>query len=298
MSAKTKINWADATWNPVSGCSHASDGCRSCYAESIERRFSQKWYGEKWLPWTKENAAHNVRLHFDRLSQPLHWTKPKRIFVCSMGDLFHDEVPWDFINRVFAIMAMASQHTFLVLTKRQRKMLGYLLGPDVHNNVELYAEKMKPSTGPFSPKYAFSWPLPNVWLGVTAENQATADERTPLLLQTPAARRFVSAEPLLGPIRIDAIEWLDMVIVGGESGPKARPMNPDWVRSIRDQCQAADTPFFFKGWGAWAPNCLCDTREAHRTIERPEGNRGVMFRCGKKATGRELDGRIWNEVPK
>ncbi len=305
---KGGISWTDETWSPVTGCSKVSEGCQNCYAEAMARRFKKDW-----KPWTAANAEHNVRLHPERLEQPLRWRKPRRIFVASMGDLFHDEVPWPLIDQVFAVMGMASQHTFQVLTKRPRKMRGYFLEPNVHNNVELSAEKIKSSTGSFSPKHVFPWPLPNVWLGVSIENQRTADERIPLLLQTPAALRFVSIEPMLGPVDFsDApldpesmmgpwtdLAFLDWVIVGGESGPRARLMKTEWARSVRDQCQEAGVKYFFKGWGKY-----CETDQLpEETWARLDaavnlgGQPSYIAGVGKKAAGRELDGREWNEAP-
>lgn len=318
MGSKTKIEWVinpdgtqGETWNPVSGCSKVSDGCQNCYAESMTRRFDKSW-----KPWTKANAERNVQLFPGRLDIPLHWRKPRKVFVCSTSDLFHEEVPWYYIDQVFARMGAARNHTFLVLTKRPRKMRGYFIDPGVRERTRKIAQLMgvKVQTDPFwISADLWKWPLPNVWLGVTAENQATADERIPLLLKTPAAKRFVSIEPMLGPLVLDApgrpwlttevdheedtkIEW---VIVGGESGPKARPMHPDWARSIRDQCLATDTPFFFKGWGRYVrtgqlPDDIWRRLEADGKIGHPTDVVGL----GKKAAGRELDGRIWEEMPK
>ena len=275
MGDKTKIEWCDATWNPTSGCSHVSEGCRHCFAESIAHRFQKDF-----KPWTAPNAAHNVRLHAERLEIPLRWRKPRRVFVNSVSDLFHEQVPNAFIDGVFGIMLTAENHTFQVLTKRHKRMQEYL------------TRRSNLSGGP----------LPNVWLGVSAEDQKTFDERTKYLLQTPAAKRFVSLEPLLEPIilddgafggghtalttEIDHLEdtKLDWVIVGGESGPGARPMKLEWVRSIRDQCLSVGVPFFFKQWGAWKP--IRETMGSYR-----------LERVGKKAAGNVLDGRTWEEMP-
>lgn len=240
----TTISWTNKTWNPVVGCSHVSDGCRNCYAERMYRRFHKGA-----LPWTVENAGANVHCIWDRLSQPSHWRKPSMVFVNSMSDLFHEQVPDSFISAVWNKMRENDRHTFQVLTKRPERMLEWVGYWYPHG-----------STSP-----------PNIWLGVSVENQRAADERIPLLLQTPAAVRFLSCEPLLGPIDLrnlclehnyflDALtgkedanvgpakEWecIDWVICGGESGPGYRPMGLDWARSIRDQCIAADVPFFFK----------------------------------------------------
>lgn len=244
----SNIEWTDVTWNPVTGCSKVSPGCAHCYAEALSLRF-----GTSKKPWTPENAAENVVLHPERLDAPLHWRKPRRVFVNSMSDLFHELVPDSFIVDVFRVMAQAEQHTFQVLTKRPERMRDML-------NDQIIMCDLSCVILP-GPRWA-TWPLPNVWLGVSVENQHWADERIPLLLQTPAAVRFISAEPLLGPvnlkqagaIRMDT--WhadhgqLDWVIVGGESGPKHRPFDAHWARDIRDQCASAGVPLFVKQLGA------------------------------------------------
>ncbi len=315
--SRTKIEWADAVWNPVTGCTKVSEGCRHCYAERQVQRFGDRVHPD---------GGHDFRrvmMHCSKLDQPLHWRKPRRVFVCSMGDLFHDDVSDEFIAAVFGVMAASPQHTFMVLTKRPERMHAYAarldaLMPHLQDTDERTLGDTRWGSGVHFPDF----PLSNVWLGVSTENQAAADERIPLLLQTPAAVRFVSCEPMLGPV--DVSKWLrprsaphkdgyggdhapgftsdlrvlDWVICGGESGPGARPMHPDWARSLRDQCAAAQVPFFFKQWGEWAPNCLCDKKRPCRTTPRPEpGHLGCMFRCGKKAAGRELDGRTHDEIP-
>jgi protein gp37 len=209
----------------------------------------------------------------DTLLKPLRWKRPRMIFVNSMSDLFHEAVPWRVIDRVFQVMELAEKHTFQVLTKRAQVMREYL-----RNSRRAQSARV--------------WPLPNVWIGVSAERQKEADERIPDLLATPAAVRFLSAEPLLGPLDIirympDPTEncpqtRLDWVIVGGESGPRARPMHPQWARDIRDQCQTAGVAYFFKQWGEWTPTNMIS---------------GEYERVGKKAAGRRLDGRTWDEMP-
>ncbi|HWR66089.1 MAG TPA: phage Gp37/Gp68 family protein [Bellilinea sp.] len=297
---KTTIEWADEVWNPVTGCTKVSQGCKNCYAERVAERF----WGERKFT--------DVRMHPERLEDPLHWKKPRRVFVNSMSDLFHPDVPFDFIDRVFAVMALCPQHTFLVLTKRPERMVAWFRDISSTTRSTWVWSEMGRLLNANKVRYP-EWPLPNVWMGVSVEDQKAADERIPLLLQTPAAVRFISAEPLLGPVdlrrgiystspdgesRGTSVEGLNWVICGGESGSNARPMHPDWVRGLRDQCQAAGVPFFFKQWGEWAPDCLCDTKEAHKTIDRPQpGHIGCMFRCGKKAAGRLLDGHEWNEYP-
>jgi protein gp37 len=304
----TKIEWTDETWNPVTGCTKVSQGCKNCYAERI---FARPYPGR---------AFTDVRTHADRLDQPLRWKQPRRIFVNSMSDLFHEDIPDDFIFDVFGIMEKAHWHTFQVLTKRPARMLE-LLGEPVEAG-----EKAPPS---------------NIWWGVSAEDQATADERILLLQQTTAAVRFLSCEPLLGPIDLTPhlqvgtrgsdgkvrpdIHW---VIAGGESGPKARPSHPDWFRSLRDQCATAGVPFFFKQWGEWwevahllqehgkALEVDADSLEAvewfdpgdaliahdGRVFDSPgtipyDTPCRLMTRLGKKAAGRTLDGRTHDEYP-
>jgi len=304
MAWKTNIEWTDATWNPVTGCSKVSDGCKNCYAERLSHRFG--WTSK---PWTAANAAENVILNLERLEQPLRWKKPRRIFVNSMSDLFHEQVPDWFIRKVFQVMAEANWHIFQVLTKRPKRMKEMIerLGPEFDGMIYNGTKE--------------SWPIPNVWLGVSAENQKAADERIPLLLQTPAAVRFLSCEPLLGPVQIPEVflkkldwgegpkDWpdgagtIDWVIVGGETGPGSRPMHPDWVRSIRDQCVEAGVPFFFKSWGEWLhPYLIRDGQTAmmewagrFKMYEFDTDN--VLSRVGRRRAGRYLDGRTWDEMP-
>jgi len=356
MSANTTIEWATKTWNPLRGCSKVSEGCRNCYAIRQAHRFSGP--GKPYEGLTKRTAAGvnwtgKIRLVPEVLDEPLKWRNPERVFVNSMSDLFHSEVPDEFIDQVFAVMALAPQHTFQILTKRPERMLRYMNAPDRdeaigHTAMYLY-EKFggrgdcslaaglihgpgRITNLPGTTDHPKAWPLPNVWLGVSVEDQRAADECIPLLLQTPAAVRFLSCEPLLGPVDLtripvynvgalhncDALRgyggWGDFdrwnyrvhwVIVGGESGTGARPMHPDWVRSIRDQCLDAGVPFFFKQWGEWIPASQALTRQleiGHTVSFRAENNRRVLdeetfFRVGKKAAGRLLDGRTWDEFP-
>lgn len=297
MSDKTGIEWTDATWNPVTGCTKVSAGCDHCYAETFAERFrgTEGHYFEN---------GFDVQLRPDKLDLPLRWKRPRRIFVNSMSDLFHDQVPDHYIAGVFAVMARAPQHTFQVLTKRHGRMRSLL------NEHDFAARVCGPDD--------VAWPLPNVWLGVSTEDQQWADIRIPALLDTPAAVRFISAEPLLGPINLGFNEcdhsrrnheevgcWrgLDWVIVGGESGPGARPMHPDWVRSLRGQCADAGVPFLFKQWGEWGPGNHRDpTLDGQVSIPFRPGcpdpyPLGWVRRIGKKAAGRELDGRTWDEYP-
>lgn len=304
MSANSKIEWTDATWNPVIGCTKVSPGCDHCYAIRTAHRMSSNphpaiaaAYGgtEQDGEWTGQ-----VNLLVDRLDQPLRWTKPKRIFVNAQSDLFHNAVPDALIAQVFAVMAAAGHHTFQVLTKRHGRMRSLLSSEDFEVAVDAHAREL-------GFEGYFGMPLPNVWLGVSVENQQWADIRIRELLGTPAAVRFLSCEPLLGPVDLArAIEpnfavsgWkdlsgLDWVIVGGESGPGARPMLPDWARSLRDQCQTAGIAFHFKQWGEWAPDAAYD---GHGRLVDAQADES-MTRVGKKAAGRDLDGRTWDEYPR
>jgi len=268
----TKIEWTHregttgVTWNPIAGCTKISEGCAHCYAERMATRLK----GRFGYP---EDEPFRVTLHPDRLSEPRKWRKPRTVFVCSMGDLFHEVVPGTFIHHIWIQMALCRDHTFLVLTKRPERMAE--LVPALNN-------------------YEHGTPN-NVWLGVTAENQQRANERIPLLLQTPAAVRFVSIEPMLGPVDLRwylgtgemlSSHYLDWVIVGGESGPGARPMHPDWARGVRDQCAAAGVPFFFKQWGS-ADQLAGRRAYAIQAGWRPEEAKG----------GHLLDGREYHEWP-
>ncbi len=304
MGDRSKIEWTDATWNPVTGCTKISTGCTHCYAERMAKR--QKAMGN--YP-----NGFDVTLWPDRLDQPLRWRKPRRIFVVSMGDLFHEDVPFEYAAAVFGVMAASPRHTFQVLTKRALRMPKFFQwveekGKGVDplggtSETEACVIQAQRATGICSDKLwsdRAPWPLPNVHLGVTAENQPTWDWRVECLRQCPAAVRFVSVEPMIGPIDPCLFHWrrhIHWIICGGESGPGARPLHPDWVRSLRDQCAEAGVPFLFKQWGEWAPDCLCDTKIPHPTIDRPPGHLGVMFRCGKRNAGRELDGVIHDGYP-
>lgn len=260
MGDNTGIAWTDATWNPVTGCSKVSAGCKHCYAERV---FPRAYHGQTVAePWRIESGAsgvtHRVRrftdvmCHPERLDQPLRWKRPRRVFVNSMSDLFHPEIPYEFVREVFNVMRIAKQHTFQVLTKRPERMRDFAL-------------TRKLGYDPNLPIGHVSGIPPNVWLGVSVEDQATADERIPVLLDTPAAVRFISAEPLLGPVDLfptcaynapgdGELVWKgpDWVIVGGESGPRARPFDLAWARSIRDQCREAGVSVFVKQLGAHA----------------------------------------------
>lgn len=309
MGQKSDIEWTDATWNPVAGCSPVSPGCANCYAARLAHRFNTpspkspyhgltrlhtNQDGKRSVLWTGD-----VRVADSQLHTPFGWSKPRRVFVCSMGDLFHENVTNEFIAHVFAVMALSGQHTFQVLTKRAARMREWFQWVEEQATVSkrdqpqsstwrllVLQRHVLPGGDPrdrgWRSHLSAGWPLQNVWLGVSAENQAKADERVPLLLRCPAATRFVSCEPLLEKVDLTSVsglnalaredghhEPLDWVIAGGESGPGARPMNLDWARDLRDQCQKFSTPYFFKQVGG----------------------------AQKKRNGRELDGRTWEETP-
>ena len=269
------IEWTDRSdWNPTRGCTRVSEGCRNCYAERIAARFSDQ--GQPFHGVAERTAAGprwtgKVELIEERLSRPLRWRKPARIFVNSTHDLFHESVPDEWIDRVFAVMALAPQHTFQLLTKRPLRMLDYLKGhAGGGRHIWKAAQEIKMPGGRHKPDT--TWPVPNVWIGVSCEDQPSADKRIPLLLQVPAAVRFVSAEPLLGPINLaqaaygkghprpppeiqarqtnHPVAGIDWVIAGGESGPRARPCELAWIRSIVKECREADVPCFVKQLGA------------------------------------------------
>lgn len=260
----TGIEWTDRTWNPTVGCTKISAGCARCYAKTLHDQRHKAHREGKAVPAQYAQPFEVLQLMPDRLPDPLSWRKPCRVFVNSVSDLFHDDVPDEFLLKVFAVMAAAGKHTFQVLTKRAARMADFVgrLGRS-YAHLEAAAREIgytfqfrhEGRTIPTLP-----WPIPNVWLGVSAENQAEADERIPHLLATPAAVRFLSCEPLLGPVHIrgfgtqfddtprtDSGFW---VIVGGESGPDARPMNLEWARSLVAQCKAANVACFVKQMGA------------------------------------------------
>ena len=316
MSDRSKIEWCDATWNVVSGCTQVSSGCAHCYAKTLHDRRHKAYLAGAKLPEQYAKPFSTVQLHRERLFMPLHWKKPRKIFVNSTSDLFHEDVDEQFITVILWIMKLANHHTFMVLTKRPERMLDYMRRIELVN----------------APRGDMFWPIKNLWLGVSVEDQKAADERIPLLLQTPAAVRFVSCEPLLGPVDLDLTiregngaygyqsltgqhfpftlepqygPKLDWIICGGESGPGARPMHPDWARSLRDQCQVAGVPFFFKQWGEWLPVSQSLHLSAGKISEvpyhcwdaDPKPTSAHSVRVGKKAAGRLLDGREWNEFP-
>lgn len=302
--APTNIEWADRVWNPVTGCTKVSAGCKNCYAETIAERFWKTQYPpvpvstradlDATSTFHRPRKFTDVQTHEDRLLDPLKWRKPARVFVNSMSDLFHEDVPCEFVDRVFAVMALAPQHTFLVLTKRPHVMRAYVDSVDrdlrlpcvSHPRWLGAAEELLSDLRDTTTEVPRTWPLPNVHLGVSVENQQTADERIPVLLRTPAAIRWVSYEPALGPVDFTRIrtsrdyvvtlnalrgthnaEWgpqipigarLDWIVVGGESGPGARPFDVAWARSIVQQGKTAGVAVFVKQLGAnltgdWQP---------------------------------------------
>lgn len=355
MGDRTGIEWTDATWNPTTGCDKVSPGCDHCYAMTVAPRL-KAMHASKGRPDYQldgdprtSGPGFGLMTYPDRLDQPLRWKRPRRIFVNSMSDLFHKDVPDEFIAKVWAVMALAPQHTFQILTKRHGRMRSLLNSRDFQRLVrDAWAGCDKPDgitpgkcicghsksghnglgycrigecacgIGSFVVPLAHGRPLPNVWLGVSVEDQARADLRIPALLATPAAVRFLSCEPLLGPVDLLADRGVDgylarvgvgpavgigWVIVGGESGAGARPMHPEWARQLRDQCAAAGVPFLFKQWGEWLPTFEGRHRVTYdgRLLEPQDGclmsNEELVKRVGKKAAGRTLDGRTHDEYP-
>lgn len=348
----SSIEWTNETWNPLAGCTPVSAGCKNCYAakEAVRlagnpnEKIATKYAGTAEMrgAGARRRAVFTGRVNLDKaaLVKPLRWKEPRRVFVNSMSDLFHESVPFDFIDQVFATMALARQHTFQVLTKRPERMAEYLADPrgPVHVGLAAFGlvldnpgkgwgeGVMLTGEGDEAGRLKV-WPLPHVWLGTSVEDQKAADERIPHLLRAPAAVRFLSCEPLLGPVDLTAIErwrdeplsaleeqvgWverprIDWVIAGGESGPAARPMHPDWARSLRDQCSVAGVPFFFKQWGAWGEVDFDEDNPATApagqwlNLAGGQGFHGEALvrvqRRGKRAAGRELDGRTWDEFP-
>jgi protein gp37 len=396
MADKSKIEWTEATWNPITGCSVVSRGCRNCYAMKLAGGRLRHHPSRTGL--TDDSKAGpvwngKVRLNEDWLELPLRWKRPRHIFAVAHGDLFYEQVPDEWIDRVFAAMALAPQHTFQVLTKRPARMRAYLVDPHVNDRVGYQMavlsdeadhrgiEHEHPGWMHYNrPEGGDMEPLPNVWLGASVEDQATANERIPILLDTPAEKRFLSCEPLLEAINLRHLEYgvhddfsdcgghpdpvypsssvgvgytdaltgeywggtrtpdgrdqdwevgyrtpaLDWIIAGGESGPKARPSHPSWARSLRDECEAAGVPFFFKQWGEWLPYTqfadagIDDDPEATRfaTMEWVRGRwedvgrpiwsdftdghvdgEQCAGRVGKRTAGRLLDGREHNDTP-
>lgn len=412
----SKIEWTEKTWNPVVGCSKVSAGCKNCYAIRMAWRLPHIGHSKEKYAGTVEKTAGGqlnwtgkVNTSEKDLLKPLTWKKSAMVFVNSESDLFHESISFEFIDLVFAVMALCPQHTFQVLTKRPARMVEYFKSrgedmveirqaaeimvcgdPHLFHVTEKLKGEARKKIGPIhitstilphlkeagwfwdvtntdfgnesKLEYEGEWPLKNVWLGVSVEDQKAANERIPLLLQVPAAVRFLSCEPLIGPVsfrwapwhdwkdpekgtrsvrngkpvivrsELDGIKGIDWVIVGGESGKGARPMHPEWARSLRDQCTKAGAAFFFKQWGdyytksilmgtgepifrmfdsmqhwinkaqTWVRRGRCisiDGRECHigKDFQECEYPVVIMDKVGKKKAGRMLDGREWNEFP-
>ena len=306
--AETKISWTDIVWNPVVGCTKVSAGCKNCYAATLHERRHEAWKAGRFpgAPPQYHAPFSQVQLLPERLERPLHWRKPRRVFVNSVSDLFHENVPDAYLDRIFAVMALSGEagHVFQILTKRPARMASYLEGRDFCDPAnEAFDRFVRPLSEDLFLAGEITWPLENVWLGTSVEDQRAADERIPHLLRTPAAVRFLSCEPLLGPVDLadymplvgdrcwdggkchhwcESECWrrdfcaplaqrdffVDWIIAGGESGSGFRPMDPDWARSLRDQAREHHIPFFFK----------------QSSGARPE--KGAM-----------LDGREWREMP-
>jgi protein gp37 len=334
----SSIEWTETTWNPITGCDRVSPGCDNCYALGMAKRLkamgSEK-YQTDGDPRTS-GPGFGVAMHSDVLTQPLRWKHPRTVFVNSMADLFHQAVTDDYIAQVFAVMAATPQHTYQILTKRHGRMRSLMGNEDFAAqamDLSLVVKEVPVGARP----HGDTWPLPNVWLGVSVEDQKRADLRIPALLMTCAAVRFLSCEPLLGPVDLTKVAWtggggthldvvhgrhgvsdvwatqakhVDWVIVGGESGPGARPMHPVWATSLRDQCRSADVPFFFKQWGEWIPESIASSERGAATalylehdgtnrlaVRGARGDAVTVQRLGKHKTGRLLDGRTWDQYP-
>lgn len=300
MGGRTKIEWATATWNPVVGCEPVSPGCRNCYAARMASRFGGE--GERW-----ENIARGgkwtglVSKHEDKLGAPLRWRRPRAIFVCSMGDLFYHGVPDALRLEMFFTMQEATRHTFLILTKRAREASEWL-----ERAIDAYAPDFQAHV------------MDHIWWGVTVEDQRRGEKRVPILQAMPVQRRFISFEPLIGPVnpylwldtRAPLIDWF---IAGGESGAGARPTHPDWARRIRQSALDFGVPFMWKQWGAWCPTGPVDARQvavdregrladpSDRSSFPPDAQSSngwqVMYHVGKQAAGRSLDDEIFDDYP-
>lgn len=298
----SKIEWTEKTWNPTTGCNKVSQGCKNCYAEVMHKRL-QKMAPDKYNRPFLEGAIP----HEPSLMVPFKWKRPTMIFVNSMSDLFHEQIPFEFVDKVFAVMAANPQHTFQVLTKRSKRMVDYFknrpLG--VHGMIrEAWVEMGFSGIAP--------WPISNVWIGVSVEDQKTANERIPDLMLIDAAVRFLSMEPLLGSVDLERIEMvsgfvnclsgaepaykpINWVICGGESGKGSRPLAPIWGKYIRESCIDNNVPFFFKQWGEWLFESEIDSM-------KPGGKQGKVnehgfIKFGKKFSGRLLDGKEHNAMP-
>lgn len=297
--SRSKIDWTEKTWNPITGCSKISMGCKYCYAER-----QAVWLSGMGKSGYDPKDPFGIKFHPNRLHIPTTWRKPSMVFVCSMGDLFHNSVQLGWLDQVFRIMAQTPQHTYQILTKRPAAMREYL--------------RMTGRVDRMVKQLGCKFPLPNVWLGTTVEHQRYID-RVNILLETPAAVRFISVEPMLGPVCLNTYfhdiakdvsgdlhlvrrnAGIDWVICGGESGHNARPMHPDWPRGLRDQCAKAGVPFFFKQWGEW-----CEWTPASDMVIRAgeklqnhwfDDPPGMVWKVGKKRAGKLLDSKEYMEYP-
>jgi protein gp37 len=354
MGENSSIEWTDATWNPTRSCTKIAPGCKNCYAE----RFAERFRGVAGHPYEQ---GFDPRLAPEQLGVPLSWKKPRKVFVDSMSDLFHEDFPFEYIAACFGVMAACPQHTFQILTKRPARAAEFFQWITDQAEDLRASVGEKPPGGHAEPSVCallfvnaggtdllrevqrMTWPLPNVWIGTSIANQADADKNVPVLLRVPATVRFLSIEPLLGEINFrwtpyahqatgetyreyavrngsvneyEALRKISWIIVGGESGPGARPAHPDWPRSLRDQCVAAGVSFFFKQHGEWigvddmerlplpAPE-LSDPQEYFNEHTFLSGSHceGVhcgatpVYRVGKKKAGRLIDGRTWDQFP-
>lgn len=361
MATDTAIEWADKSWSPIIGCDRVSPACDRCYAMNVARirefnpnpRIRDAFAGTTVNDGNGVDWSGKVNLLADRLGEPLRWKKPAKIFVNSMSDLFHKDVPKDFIVKVFAIMALTPQHTYQILTKRHARMrsvlrdectcgAGHVPGVEFRSAMAWAVSKANPDRIPGLPNDAerrvyfdTPWPLPNVHLGVSVENQQWADIRIPALLDTPAAVRWISAEPLLGPVdlwgKVDRYggrpkltywldgrpHWgdehvergqtysrmvtgprLDWVVGGGETGAKSRPSHPDWFRTLRDQCATSGIPFFFKQWGDWAPSgaLVIRSRPERGSVLVGEPVDDMGHRIELRRVGKKTAGRLLDGV--
>jgi protein gp37 len=342
--ANTKIEWATKVWNPVTGCTPISAGCANCYAKRMANRLKGRHGYDAADPF-------KVTIHTeDKFLEPLKWRKPSNVFVCSMGDLFHKDVPTLEIDKVFAIAAISPKHNFMFLTKRPDRMATYFDTPakklaerweDVIYSMGISAgdDEIDTVASFLHNRCGLGWPLKNIWLGVSVEDQKAADDRIHYLNEISAAVKFVSCEPLLSEINFEkslgeSLKWhagglkncISWVISGGETGHNARPVHPDWVRSIKDQCEDNGVPFFFKGWGEFKPINIDLTgikpiRQKGNPFTFWENIKGDIFelidgdgeylcagddhqlyqpiiKVGKKQSGDLLDGKQYHEFPK
>ena len=324
--ANTKIEWATKVWNPVTGCTPISSGCANCYAKRMANRLKGRHGYDAADPF-------KVTIHpEEKFLEPLKWRKPSNVFVCSMGDLFHKDVPTLEIDKVFAIAAISPKHNFMFLTKRPDRMAAYFDTPakklaerweDVIYSMGISAgdDEIDTVASFLHNRCALGWPLKNIWLGVSVEDQKAADDRIHYLNEISAAVKFVICEPLLSEINFEkslgeSLKWhagglkncISWVISGGETGPQARPCHPDWVRSLRDQCKNDGIPFFFKSWGVWVPSLQIVPSLADKSyigpIEKSTSKDFFTTTCcvlqktNKKISGDFIDSKQYHEFPK